>query len=124
MDSDLAAFLSRARRGGIQEFGDQGPEGSANWSPGQPIPACLLLHDLEAGRELESAALADALVELGSRVGVKMPTLTRVSSLLSTLDKTRGGVARRHGETRRRGVMRRHGETRRRDEAAWRDEAA
>ena len=49
MDDELATFLRRARSGTIHNFGDQGPEGSAEWSPGQPVPACLLLHDLKAG---------------------------------------------------------------------------
>lgn len=60
VSTDLAALLRRARSGSIHEFGDQGPEGSAEWNPEQPIPACLLLHDLEA------AALP---VDFGSNVG-------------------------------------------------------
>eukprot|EP01052_Picozoa_sp_SAG31_P004452 SAG31_NODE_184_length_20985_cov_28.867567_13_plen_228_part_00 len=48
MADELTSFLSRARSGDIHSFGEQGPEGSARWSEGQPIPACLLLHDLEA----------------------------------------------------------------------------
>ena len=49
MDAELAALLRRARSGRIQDLDDQGPEGSAEWSVGQPVPSCLLLHDLEAG---------------------------------------------------------------------------
>ena len=48
MDAELVSLLRRARSGGIHDFDDQGPEGSAEWSVGQPIPSCLLLHDLEA----------------------------------------------------------------------------
>ena len=47
--SELAELLSRARSGGIHNFGDQGQECSAEWRAGEPAPACLLLNDLEAG---------------------------------------------------------------------------
>lgn len=47
--AELTSLLQRARAGSIHQFGDQGPEGSAGWSSGSPLPACLLLHDLEAG---------------------------------------------------------------------------
>ena len=49
MAPELAGLLSRSRSGGIHGFGDQGPEGSAEWREGQPVPATLLLHDLKAG---------------------------------------------------------------------------
>jgi len=50
-NEELLALLRRARSGSIHEIGDQGSEGSAEWheNTGQPIPACLLLHDLEIG---------------------------------------------------------------------------
>mmetsp|Transcript_36867 Transcript_36867/g.42886 ORF Transcript_36867/g.42886 Transcript_36867/m.42886 type:complete len:259 (-) Transcript_36867:11-787(-) len=48
-NEELLALLCRSRRGGIHEL-HQCPEGSAEWNDaGQPIPACLLLHDLEIG---------------------------------------------------------------------------
>lgn len=48
-NEELLVLLRRARSGDIHEFGDQGPEGSAQWNAGQPVPSCLLLHDLEIG---------------------------------------------------------------------------
>jgi len=48
-DEKIDELLRRSRSGGIHDFGGQGPEGSANWNTGKPIPACLLLHDLEIG---------------------------------------------------------------------------
>ena len=46
----LLALLYCSRRGGIYEFGDQGPKGSVEWNnAGQPTPACLLLHNLKIG---------------------------------------------------------------------------
>jgi Leucine-rich repeat (LRR) protein len=47
--ADICAILSRARCGGIHDFGDQLEEGSVEWRIGQPAPACLLLNDLELG---------------------------------------------------------------------------
>lgn len=48
-NEELLALFRRARSGSIHDFGGQGPEGSAEWDTGKPIPVCLLLHDLEIG---------------------------------------------------------------------------
>ena len=45
-----------------------------------------MLQDLEAGRPLERAAIADSLVELGVRLDVGLPTLGLVASLLRALE--------------------------------------
>ena len=45
----LIELLSRARSGSIDDFANQGREGSAGWREGENIPTCLLLHDLEMG---------------------------------------------------------------------------
>jgi hypothetical protein len=49
LSSELVALLSRARSGGIHDWGDQGSEGSAQWNASEPLPTCLLLHDLDTG---------------------------------------------------------------------------
>ena len=45
----LIELLSRARSGSIDDFANQGREGSAGWREGENIPTGLLLHDLEMG---------------------------------------------------------------------------
>ena len=64
LSATVVALLRRARCGGIHDFGDQGVEGSAQWQVGQPLPACLLLHDLEAGSLPEGFGLHPAFASV------------------------------------------------------------
>ena len=49
MDERLIDFLRRCRTGSIHDFGEHGHECSAQWLADSPLPACLLLNDLEIG---------------------------------------------------------------------------
>ena len=51
-----------------------------------------MLQDLEAGRPLEIEAVVGAVVELGERLGVPMPSTRAVYACAKLLDQRRGGV--------------------------------
>ena len=52
-----------------------------------------MLHDFEAGKELESGAIVDAVLEVAELVDVPIPTIHMISALLQQRIKTRDSTA-------------------------------